>query len=87
MERLPSRMSQDNLSLNSLKGGQRGQGGGSGQQRGVGGGAGDVVEVVVLLTNFNLIVAKHLFTKAVGVALPRPTYSVLEFPLKLMGIR
>ena len=81
------------MSLDTLKGGQRGQGGGGGQQGGVGGGqqggggggqqggvggggAGDVVEVVVLLTNFNFIVAKHLLTKAVGVAFPRPTCSV-----------
>ena len=78
MERLPSWVSQDNLSLDTLKGGQGGQGGGRGQQGGVGGRAGDVMEEVMLLPNFNLIMAKHLLTKAVGVTLPRPTSSLFS---------
>ena len=77
MKRFSSWVSQDNLSLNTLKGGQGGQGGGRGQQGGVGGRAGDVMEVVVLFPNFNLIMAKHLLTKAMGVTLPRPTCSRL----------
>ena len=35
-------------------------------------------EEVVLLPNFNLIMAKHLLTKAVGVTLPRPTSSLFS---------
>ena len=78
MERLPSWMSQDNLSFDTLKGGQGGQGGGRRQQGGVCGRAGDVVEVVMLLANFNLIMTKDLLTEAVGMALPRPTFSVFS---------
>ena len=71
-------MSQDNLSLDTLKGGQGGQGGGRRQQGGVSRRAGDVVEVVMLLPNFNLIMTKDLLTEAVGVALPRPKFSVFS---------
>ena len=31
------------------------------------------MEVVMLLSNLNLVMAEHLFAKAVGVALPRPS--------------
>ena len=31
------------------------------------------MEVVMLLSDLNLVMAKHLFAKAVGVALPRPS--------------
>ena len=31
------------------------------------------MEVVMLLSNLNLVMAEHLLAKAVGVALPRPS--------------
>ena len=79
-------MSQDNLTLDTLKGGQGGQGGWRGQQGGVGGRAGDVMEVVVLLPNFNLIMTKHLLTKAVCVALPGPICSLFTVIISIKGM-
>ena len=76
-------MSQDNLSLDTLKGGQGGQGGGRRQQGGVSRRAGDVVEVVMLLANFNLIMTKDLLTEAVGMALSRPTCSVFSVRISI----
>ena len=72
MQWFSPRVSQNNLTLSTLKCWQGWQGGGGGEQGGVGRrGAGDVVEVVVLLPNLDLIVTKHLLAKAVGVALAR----------------
>ena len=70
MQWFSPRVSQNNLTLSTLKCWQGWQGGGSGEQGGVGRrGAGDVVEVVVLLPNLDLVVTKHLLAKAVSVAL------------------